>query len=191
MTDTEKINENMEKDVENSAEEVKENTSKSDKKEEKKEEKKASKELAELKEAHAKTVEQLAQMTDKYLRTVAEYENFRKRSRAEKEATYSEAYSDAILQLLPVVDNLQLAARYSEGDKVLEGVKMILSQMDSCLEKMGVSEIETKVFDPNVHNAVMHVEDEAYGEGAIVDVFQKGYRKGDKIIRHAMVKVAN
>ena len=180
MTDTEKINENMEKDVENSAEEVKENTSKSDKKEEKKEEKKASKELAELKEAHAK-----------YLRTVAEYENFRKRSRAEKEATYSEAYSDAILQLLPVVDNLQLAARYSEGDKVLEGVKMILSQMDSCLEKMGVSEIETKVFDPNVHNAVMHVEDEAYGEGAIVDVFQKGYRKGDKIIRHAMVKVAN
>ena len=187
MTDKEKINENQAQDTENTTEEVNENVSKS----EKKEEKKASRELAELKEAHAKVTEQLAQMTDKYLRTVAEYENFRKRSRAEKEATYADAYADALTQLLPVVDNLQLAARYSEGDKVLEGVKMILSQMDSCLEKMGVEEIETKVFDPNVHNAVMHVEDEAYGEGEIVDVFQKGYRKGDKIIRHAMVKVAN
>ena len=187
MTDKEKINENQSEDAENTTEEVKAEASKNDKKEEKK----ASKELAAAKEALAQTEKKLDEMTDKYLRTVAEYENFRKRSRAEKEATYSDAYADALLQLLPVIDNLQLAARYSEGDKVLEGVKMILAQMDASLEKMGVEEIETKVFDPNLHNAVMHVDDEAYGEGEIVDVFQKGYRKGDKIIRYAMVKVAN
>ncbi len=187
MTDKEKINEEQLEGSETTAEEVKETASKSDKKEEKK----ATKELAEVKEALASTEQKLAEMTDKYFRVVAEYENFRKRSRAEKEATYTDAYADALLQLLPVVDNLGLAAKYSEGDKVLEGVKMILSQMDASLEKMGIEEIETKVFDPNVHNAVMHIDDEAYGEGEIVDVFQKGYRKGDKIIRYAMVKVAN
>lgn len=187
MTDKEKINEEQLEGAETTAEDVKETASKSDKKEEKK----ATKELAEVKEALASTEQKLAEMTDKYLRVVAEYENFRKRSRAEKEATYADAYADALLQLLPVVDNLGLAAKYSEGDKVLEGVKMILSQMDASLEKMGIEEIETKVFDPNVHNAVMHIDDEAYGEGEIVDVFQKGYRKGDKIIRYAMVKVAN
>lgn len=187
MTDKEKINENQTEDAENVTEEAAQTASKTDKKEEKK----ASKELAAAKEALAETEKKLDQMTDKYLRTVAEYENFRKRSRAEKEATYSDAYADALLQILPVVDNLQLAARYSEGDKVLEGVKMILAQMDASLEKMGIEEIETKVFDPNLHNAVMHIEDENYGEGEIVDVFQKGYRKGDKIIRFAMVKVAN
>ena len=190
MTDKEKITENQTEDAESVAEEVKEEASKNEKND-KKEEKKASKELAAAKEALAETEKKLDQMTDKYLRTVAEYENFRKRSRAEKEATYSDAYADALLQILPVIDNLNLAARYSEGDKVLEGVKMILAQMDASLEKMGIEEIETKVFDPNLHNAVMHIDDEAYGEGEIVDVFQKGYRRGDKIIRYAMVKVAN
>ena len=188
MTDKEKINENQTDDAELSTDEVNEATSKNDKKEEKK----ASKELAAAKEALAETEKKLDQMTDKYLRTVAEYENFRKRSRAEKEATYADAYADALLSLLPVVDNLQLAARYSEGDKVLEGVKMILAQMDASLEKMGVEEIETKVFDPNLHNAVMHVEDEAYGEGEIVEVFQRGYvYKEETIIRPAVVKTAN
>jgi molecular chaperone GrpE len=80
---------------------------------------------------------------------------------------------------------------HHRGDKLAEGVKMILSQASDVFEKMGVTEIETKIFDPNVHNAVMHIDDDSYGEGEIVEVFRKGYRRGDKIIRYAMVKVAN
>lgn len=153
--------------------------------------KKAKKEVAELKEKLAAAENEIAEQKDKYLRLMAEYENFRRRSQKEKEGIYSDAYAEALKALLPVADNLELAVRYSEGDKVIEGVKMVLSQLSDALTKMGIEVIETKTFDPNVHNAVMHVEDEGYGEGEIVEVFQKGYRKGDKIIRYAMVKVAN
>lgn len=153
--------------------------------------KKAKKELAELKEKLAAAEQEIAEQKDKYLRLMAEYDNFRRRSQKEKEGIYSDAYAEALKALLPVADNLELAVRYSEGDKVVEGVKMVLSQLSDSLTKMGIEVIETNTFDPNVHNAVMHVEDDAYGEGEIVEVFQKGYRKGDKIIRYAMVKVAN
>ena len=85
-----------------------------------------------------------------------------------------------------------MALKYGpEGDQMRKGVEMTLTKFDEVFEKLGVTEIETKVFDPNLHNAVMHVEDESLGEGEIVEVFQKGYKKGDKIIRYAMVKVAN
>ena len=90
-----------------------------------------------------------------------------------------------------MIDNLERAVQFTEGEKVIEGVKMTLNQFAAALEKMGVEEIPAETFDPNVHNAVMHVQDESLGEGQIVEVFQKGYRKGDKIIRFAMVKVAN
>ena len=153
--------------------------------------KKTKKEVAELKEKLAATETELAAQKDQYLRLLAEYDNFRRRSQKEKEGIYSDAYGEALKALLPVADNLELAVRYSQGDKVVEGVKMVLNQLHDSLGKMGIEEIETKTFDPNVHNAVMHVEDDAYGEGEIVEVFQKGYRKGDKIIRYAMVKVAN
>ena len=153
--------------------------------------KKSKKEIADLKEKLAATENELAEQKDKYLRLMAEYDNFRRRSQKEKEGIYSDAYGEALKALLPVADNLELAVRYSEGDKVVEGVKMVLNQLHDALTKMGIEEIETKTFDPNVHNAVMHTEDDAYGEGEIVEVFQKGYRKGDKIIRYAMVKVAN
>ncbi len=153
--------------------------------------KKAKKEIAELKEKLSAAEGEIAEQKDKYLRLLAEYDNFRRRSQKEKESIYSDAYGEALKALLPVADNLELAVRYSEGDKVVEGVKMVLNQLHDALSKMGIEEIETKTFDPNVHNAVMHVEDDAYGEGEIVEVFQKGYRKGDKIIRYAMVKVAN
>lgn len=153
--------------------------------------KKAKKEIAELKEKLATAENEIAEQKDKYLRLLAEYDNFRRRSQKEKEGIYSDAYGEALKALLPVADNLELAVRYSEGDKVVEGVKMVLNQLHDALGKMGIEEIETKTFDPNVHNAVMHVEDDAFGEGEIVEVFQKGYRKGDKIIRYAMVKVAN
>ena len=132
---------------------------------------------------------------DRYLRMMAEYDNFRKRSAAEKDAVYAGAVYDIFKEILPVIDALELAVRYGkdahEGEQVLKGVEMTLQKFSDALSRLGVEEVETKTFDPNCHNAVMHVEDEAYGEGEILEVFQKGYKKGDKIIRYAMVKVAN
>ena len=149
------------------------------------------KENRRLTEQLAEKEKALAEARDKYMRLAAEYDNFRKRSAKEKEGIYADAYSDCILALLPVADNLERALLFPEGEKVLEGVRMTMNQFTEALKKLGVEEIETKVFDPVYHNAVMHVEDEAFGEGEIVEVFQKGYKKGDKVIRHAMVKVAN
>lgn len=149
------------------------------------------KENKRLTEELKKSEEALAESQDRYLRLVAEYDNFRKRSAKEKEGIYADAYADCIGAILPVIDNLERALQYAEGDKVVEGVRMTMNQFADTLQKLGVEVIETTSFDPTYHNAVMHVEDEAYGEGEIVDVFQKGYKKGDKVIRYAMVKVAN
>lgn len=149
------------------------------------------KELSSLKEKSEKLEKQLADQNDKYLRTIAEYDNFRKRSAKEKEGIYADAYSDVIAAILPVIDNLERAVSFSDGGQTAEGVKMTLTQFAQTLEKLGVEVIPTEKFDPNLHNAVMHIEDDSYGEGEIVEIFQKGYRKGDKIIRYAMVKVAN
>lgn len=132
-----------------------------------------------------------AETNDKYLRIMAEYDNFRKRTAKERDFIYSEAYSDAIKQLLPVIDNIERSVTFVSDEETKKGLNMIITQMTEALNKMGVTVIETKEFDPNVHNAVMHVDDEAYGEGEIVEVFQKGYKYKDKIIRYAMVKVAN
>ena len=156
-----------------------------------KSDKKLKKENSALKEENEKLAKALEEEKDKYLRLAAEYDNFRRRSQKEKEQIYSDSYADVIEQLLPIIDNFEMARNFSEGDKLAEGVKMILSQASEVFEKMGVTEIETKTFDPNVHNAVMHIDDDAYGESEIVEVFRKGYRRGDKIIRYAMVKVAN
>jgi len=157
----------------------------------KKEDKKLKKENAALTERVEALEKSNKELEDKYLRLVAEYDNFRKRSQKEKEGIYADAYADAIQALLPVVDNLERALQFSDGASVVEGVKMTLSQLEQILDKMGIKVIETKTFDPNLHNAVMHVDDDAYGESEIVEVFQKGYIKGDKVIRFAMVKVAN
>lgn len=157
----------------------------------KKEDKKLKKENAELAEKIAALENEKKELSDKYMRLMAEYDNFRKRSQKEKEGVYTDAYADALSAILPVADNLERAIKFSDGVSVIDGVKMTLTQLQSSLEKMGISEIETKTFDPNLHNAVMHIEDDAYGEGEIVEVFQKGYIRGDKVIRFAMVKVAN
>ena len=155
------------------------------------EEKKLEAEIEKLKaELEAKNAE-LAAENDKYMRMLAEYDNFRRRTAKERENIYADAYADAITEILPIIDNLERAAMYSDAESVGKGVQLTLKGLNSVFEKIGVSEIETETFDPNLHNAVMHVEDEAYGESAIVEVLQKGYRKGDKIIRYAMVKVAN
>ena len=130
---------------------------------------------------------------DKYLRLAAEYDNFRRRSREEKDATYSSAMADTVSELLPIIDNLERAAAFDDGEKVKEGLKMILSTVESALNKLGVETFGNAgdKFDPNLHNAVMHDEDDSERENEITDVFQKGYKKGNKIIRFAMVKTVN
>ncbi len=137
----------------------------------------------------------LVEEKEKYLRMLAEYDNFRRRTAKEKEAIYADASADAIKAILPIIDNLErAAAAISEEDAestFAKGVTMTLKSATEALTKMGVTPIETETFDPNVHNAVMHVEDENLPEGAIVEVFQKGYKKDDHVIRYAMVTVAN
>lgn len=162
-----------------------------DAKAEKKKNKKLEAELSDLKkQLEAKTAEADA-CNDKYLRMMAEYDNFRKRSAKEKEGVYADAYSDCIENLLPILDNLERAGKSDNLEAVRKGLELTVKAFEDALNKMGITEIETKTFDPNLHNAVMHVEDDAFGESEIVEVFQRGYVKGDKVIRYAMVKVAN
>ena len=137
---------------------------------------------------------ELAAEKDKYLRLAAEYDNFRKRSQKEREALYTDIRSDTISKILPVYDNLARALKHQTSDAAFyKGVEMTMTQLKDILSKLGVSEIEAvgKPFDPAFHNAVMHIEDEAYGEKEIVEEFEKGFTMGDKVIRFSMVKVAN
>ena len=136
----------------------------------------------------------LADEQDKYLRLAAEYDNYRKRTPKEKEASWANAKAETIKELLPVYDNLARALQQkTEDEAYAKGVEMIMTQMKNALEKLGVEAIPAagQTFDPNLHNAVMHVDDEDLGENVVVEVFQDGFKLGDKIIRHAMVKVAN
>ena len=136
----------------------------------------------------------LAAEQDKYLRLAAEYDNYRKRTAKEKESVYGDAKADTIKPLLAVYDNLERGiAQYDESDVHRQGLELILRQFTEALTKLGVTEIEAKgqPFDPGLHNAVMHVEDETAGENTVVEVFQKGFMLGDKVLRFAMVKVAN
>ena len=150
-------------------------------------------ELLEIKKELEKLEAEKAEQNDKYLRLAAEYDNFRRRSAKERENIYADAYADALSVFLPVIDNLERAAQYSDGENVTKGVAMTLKGVMDALERLGITEIEAqgKEFDPELHNAVMHVEDETLGEGVVAEVLQKGYRKGDRILRYAMVKVAN
>ena len=136
---------------------------------------------------------QIAEQNDKYLRMAAEYDNFRRRSREEKDGIYENALADTVASLLPIIDNLERAAMYDDGEKVKEGLVMTAKATIEVFAKLGVEEFGKvgETFDPNIHNAVLHVEDETYGEGEIIEVFQKGYKKGNRIIRFAMVKTVN
>ena len=135
-----------------------------------------------------------AALNDKYLRLCAEYDNFRKRSQKEKESLYADIKAETLKKFLPVYDNLVRALDQSTADEAYRrGVEMIMTQFNTTLEKLGVTEIESlgQKFDPAFHNAVMHVEDAEKGENEIVEVFQEGFKYGEKVIRFAMVKVAN
>lgn len=131
---------------------------------------------------------------DKYKRVLAEYDNFRKRTAKEKEGIYSDAYNDVLKEMLPIVDNLERALEFSESEQIAQGVKLTLSQCLQALEKLGVEVIDAKVgdaFNPDIHNAVMHTESEELGENSIALVIQKGYKRGDRVFRYAMVSVSN
>ena len=158
-----------------------------------KSDKKEKKESARLAEELKKKEEELSEAKDKYLRMMAEYDNYRKRSAKERDGIYTDAVSDVLAAMLPIADNLERAAQYKdEPEKVAEGLGMISKSLSELLAKFGVEQFGEAgdTFDPNLHNAIMHTEEEGYGEGEITEVFQRGYRKGDRIIRYAMVKVA-
>ena len=138
--------------------------------------------------------EKLDAQHEAHLRLAAEYDNFRKRTAKEKESLYGDAKADTVKPFLEVLDNLERGlAQFEEGDPHRQGMEMICKQFMTVLEKLGVQQIEAlgQPFDPARHNAVMHVEDESAGENTVVEVFQQGYALGDKVLRFAMVKVAN
>ena len=195
---------------ENKAEEVKEETQAAEAEEAaeekagektaeapKKEKKEEKKEKAKEKKAEAKDekkAESPQGASDAYLRLLAEYDNYRKRSQKEKDSLYADIKADTVTKFLPVYDNLVRALKQGTEDEAYrKGVEMIMNQFCSTLEKLGVTKTDSlgQKFDPKFHNAVMHVEDDEKGEKEIVEVFQDGFMLGDKVIRFAMVKVAN
>ena len=136
---------------------------------------------------------QLAEEKDKYLRLAAEYDNYRRRSQKERESIYADVRGDTIKKFLPVYDNLVRAAQHEADEEGRKGAEAVLAQFKSILEGFGVTEIEAvgKKFDPTLHNAVLHIDDEKYGEGEIVLELEKGFKLGDKVIRFSLVQVAN
>jgi molecular chaperone GrpE len=136
---------------------------------------------------------ELAASNDKYLRMIAEYDNFRKRSAHDRELTRMEAIEGALKNILPIGDNLARASQFTDPASVAKGIEMMQKGFTEALAAMGIEEIDAKgqPFDPALHNAVMHVEDENLGEGVVADVLQKGYKMGDRVLRYAMVTVAN
>ena len=149
--------------------------------------------LLAMEKENKKLESDLAALNDTYLRLAAEYDNFRRRTAKEREGIYTDAFGEALNVLFPVVDNLERAAQYSDGENVAKGVELTLKSVRDTFTKLGVTEIDPvgEVFDPNFHNAVMHVEDDTVGESVVVEVLQKGYCRGDRVLRYAMVKVAN
>ena len=152
----------------------------------------------ELIEKLNKDLEEQKIKTDEYFehlkRNMAEFDNYKKRVSKEKESLYSTITSDIISDILPIMDNFNAALQADSKDLPFkEGMQMIYNQVTDTLKKLGLEEIEALnlTFDPNLHEAVMHVEDENYKEKEVVEVFRKGYKIGDKVIRHSMVKVAN
>ena len=136
---------------------------------------------------------QIAEKEDQYLRILAEYDNYRRRSKTERENIYSDVKIETIKKFLPVYDNLLRAAEHETDKEAKQGAVAILAQFKKVLDDFGVTEIEAlgKKFDPSLHNAVLHIDDEKYGEGEIVLELEKGFKLGEKVIRFSTVQVAN
>lgn len=155
-------------------------------------------EIKNLKEENKKLATACSESEDRYLRMFAEYDNFRRRSVKERESAYTDAYSDALKEILPAIDNLERALSFANAekktnDKLTDGVIMTLNQFTEALSHMGVVAVGAKgdIFNPEFHNAVMHEEDDTKGVNEIGEVFQKGYKRDEKVLRYAMVKVVN
>jgi len=155
-------------------------------------------EIEELKGKLEQKTKQCEEYFSMLQRTVAEFDNYKKRTVKEKEALYSDAVSDAVLAILPVVDNFERAIKAAENDSATnssfkEGMELVYKQFKDALKNLGVEEIKAvgETFDPQLHNAVMHIEDDSYGSSIVIEEFQKGYILKDKVVRHSMVKVAN
>lgn len=152
-------------------------------------------EIEDEKDEQSDIEKQLRDTKDQLLRTAAEYANFRARSAKEKEQTYSNAKGNVVAEILPSIDNLEraLAQENSDYESLRKGLEMTINSLMAALEKMGVKAFGEvgEQFDPNLHHAVMHIDDESLGENVITDVFQKGYKINDKVVRPAMVKTAN
>ena len=153
--------------------------------------------LFEKKNKKDKKDEQIADLTDKLTRQMAEFDNYRKRTEKEKSAMYEIGAKDIVEKILPVVDNfergLQSVAEENKEDPFVQGMDKIYKQLMTTLEGIGVKPIEAvgQEFNPDFHNAVMHIEDEEAGENVVVEEFQKGYMYRESVVRHSMVKVAN
>lgn len=149
--------------------------------------------LRKNKEEIKKLTNQVETLKDRLLRLTAEYENYRKRTAKEKEGIYTDACADVLKEVLPTLDNLERAyAADGSVEDLKKGIEMTMKGLQSSFEKLGVEEIPVdEGFDPNLHQAVMHVEDENLDKNVVAEVFMKGYKKGDKVIRHTVVKVAN
>lgn len=146
-----------------------------------------------LKDENKKLENELKEIKRRFERMDKEYENFRNRTEKEKKAIYTDACSDVLKNMFPVLDNLDRAIK-AEGNKedLKKGIEAVTKQFMESLKKLDVEEIPSQgEFDPNYHNAIMHIEDENFGENEIVEVFQKGFKRGDKVLRHSLVKVAN
>ena len=144
--------------------------------------------------AEEKLQKQIDELNDKLLRTLAEYDNYRKRSIKEKDAIYPQAKADTVEKFLPIIDNFERAMQTECSDEAFKkGIEMIFQSFIKTMTDLSVEEIgkEGETFNPDLHNAVMHVEDENYGENVVAQVLQKGYKIGDRVVRYAMVKVAN
>ena len=179
------------------AEDTVEETAEEDAESENTEEDKKDKKLFKRKPKKDKKDEQIEELTDKLTRQMAEFDNFRKRTEKEKSAMYEIGAKDIIEKILPVIDNFErglgAVPEDKKEDSFVTGMEMIYKQIMTTLEGVGVKPIEAvgKEFNPDFHNAVMHVEDEEVGENIIVEEFQKGYTYRDGVVRHSMVKVAN
>ena len=149
--------------------------------------------MRKLKDENKKLSNEADALKERLLRLTAEYENYRKRTAKEKESIYTDACTDVLKEMIPVLDNLERAVQVEgSAEDIKKGIEMTIKGFNTSFEKLGVEEIDaTGEFDPNLHQAVMHIEDENHGANAIAEVFQKGYKRGDKIIRYTVVKVAN
>lgn len=149
--------------------------------------------IRKYKDENKKLTNEVNTLKDRLLRLTAEYDNYRKRTAKEKEGIYADACYDILKEILPVADNIERAyAAEGSVDDLKKGIEMTMKGLEGAFSKLGVEEIDASgEFDPNFHQAVMHIEDENLDKNSVAEVFMKGYKKGDKVIRHSVVKVAN